>query len=86
MYGPGGHTLLILGKFNAMIQVHGHVIDKVVYVIPGLNNPLLGQPAMGKTSIITTILLTLSAHVREGYSSRPVCLSAFLSRSDFGDY
>ena len=28
------------------------------------------------------ILLTLSTHAREDYSSRPVCLSRF----DFGDY
>ncbi len=34
---------------------------------------------------IAPSLLTLSAHAREGYSSRPVCLSVCLSRSDFGD-
>ena len=34
-------THCVPGKFNAMIQVHGHVIGEVAYVIPGLNSPLL---------------------------------------------
>ncbi len=38
------------------------------------------------SSVSLLLLLALSAHAREGYSSHPVCLSVCLSHSDFGDY
>ena len=53
LYGPSGRTLTVQGKFTASLQVGEQMIKERVYVISGLRNALLGQPAIKSLKLLT---------------------------------
>ncbi len=73
-------THCVPGKFNAMIQVHGHVIEEVAYVIPELNNPLLDQPAIEKMHLVTVAEIESDSPIISQY------LKLFKGLGEMGEY
>ena len=56
LVGPSQHRLQVIGSFNAdMIRAHKRCAE-TVYVVRGLQTPLVGRPAIQSLSLLTRIL------------------------------
>lgn len=53
--GPGRNTLNVIGKFHCEFSLENRKAYQDVYVIRGLNKPLLGRPAIEKLEIVKQI-------------------------------
>ena len=55
LYGPGNHALLVLGKFNAELKLDTKEVQEEVFVVTGLKNSLLGQPAIQSLNLLARV-------------------------------
>ena len=53
LFGPGGHTLAVQGKFTATLQIGNRCVRERIYVVQGVRNALLGQPAIKSLKLLT---------------------------------
>lgn len=53
--GPGRNTLNVIGKFHCEFSLENRKSYQDIYVIRGLNKPLLGRPAIEKLNVVKYI-------------------------------
>ena len=53
--GPDTHVLPVLGQFAATLKKGSQKADEKVYVVEGLNKPLLGRPAIEELGLLSRI-------------------------------
>ena len=69
LYGPGRQTLNVLGQFEATLKHHQNTSLQVVYVIRGLQNNLLGLPAITSLQILRRVNAIQGEDVRRQFPS-----------------
>ena len=55
LYGPGNRALSVLGKFNAELKLDTKEVQEEVFVVTGLKNSLLGQPAIQSLNLLARV-------------------------------
>ncbi|XP_064622558.1 uncharacterized protein LOC135484804 [Lineus longissimus] len=55
LFGAGGNELQVKGVILTRLQKRDVKVDSVVYVVDGLKNPLLGQPAIRALKLVSVV-------------------------------
>ena len=83
--GPARNALHVIGQFNATLKHRGGVTSEEVYVVRGLQTPLIGLPAIKALGLVVRVCATESGHkdfhlgsLLHQRNSRSECLKFFL--------
>ena len=58
--GPAKNALHVIGQFNAILKHRGGVTSEEVYVVRGLQTPLIGLPAIKALGLVVRVCATES--------------------------